>query len=165
MNRFVLELTKFRLRWSTKSINVGVLTISLFGWSYFKFFKQEKMYCWTSELSYHYRRWRKCKMKMHFFFFEWFWRLLLVSLFGCYCHLNFLLEDYTFIHTYIYIYIYICMYVCVCICVCVYQLISKMLFSIRVSSILFILKMYNRSEYMIVVKHDHLKKWYLNKIE
>ena len=59
---------------------------------------------------------------------------------------------------YIYIYIYVCMYVCVCVCVCVYQLISKMLFSIRVSSILFILKMYNRSEYMIVVKHDHLKK-------
>ena len=99
------------------------------------------------------------------FFFEWFCRLLLVSLYGCYCHLNFLLEDYTFIHIYIYICMYVYVYICVCVCVCVYQLISKMLFSIRVSSILFILKMYNRSEYIIVVKHDHLKKWYLNKIE
>ena len=39
----------------------------------------------------------------------------------------------------------------------IYQLISQMLFSFRVTSILFILKMYDHLKNMIDVKHDYLK--------
>ena len=38
----------------------------------------------------------------------------------------------------------------------IYQLISKM-FNLKVTSILFILKMYDHLENMIVIKHDNLK--------